>query len=694
MSFLDLNKAWSNLAPYYNSVTNSGVFASTVTNPNVTNTPKPQIPATKDQFTTRDEGLIRGGALNVELASKKDFERISNFLYKSDKGGLFIIKQVGLQLSNLRLETEAGIQKDRNEQGNLVLPKNLNNSPVSYNPLVPTRIYNGGANTLAQVPANAFGIHIQRHGVLPLPAGAGYNYEKIARDNNRLSAQSGDNTVAGSKSYVKKDKFGVFPQATAETAKPGETLSFPQPGESKVINGIKVFNNRGPDTAKGKPTLSKLNADGDEVIMFASPEDAAKGIFSQQLQGSIGSDKLKDLIVKNSSSKIRQEQSYAYLPNRLLQNLNKVITFDVTNKGIGTNSVILSNTFGGPKSLYGIGYTVIKTESDQRTNITNNAEDPKNKANILNGFIPLSYSDISRISFSSLDNKEKTYIPVNNSSISSTTAETTNVEITYGVSHNGNKKGTTRKIDSINVIDITNSATFYSGSQEDKKSSEVLTDVKDNVAGTYGKDIIKFRIEFLNNDTQTANAALNAVNTDVLAFRAYIDDFNDGMTAKWNSYKYMGRGEDFYIYEGFTRDIGLAFTIYTHSGDEMRPIYKKLNYLMSTFTPDYNSANRMRGNIAYLTVGDYLYRQPGVFTDIKLSGMLDTHWEIGQDTYLTKNSEGKDVVNNYLELPKHIKVNLSFKPIHTFLPRKASGGTKPTFITPDPAYGVTNNYIN
>jgi hypothetical protein len=156
----------------------------------------------------------------------------------------------------------------------------------------------------------------------------------------------------------------------------------------------------------------------------------------------------------------------------------------------------------------------------------------------------------------------------------------------------------------------------------------------------------------------------------------------------------MGRGEDFYIYEGLTRDISVAFTIYTHSGDEMRPIYKKLNYLMSTFTPDYNSANRMRGNIAYLTVGDYLYRQPGVFTDIKLSGMLDTHWEIGQDTYITKDKDGKNVSNNYLELPKHIKVNLSFKPIHTFLPRKASGGAKPTFITPDPAYGVTNNYIN
>lgn len=690
MSFLDLNKAWSNLAPYYNSVTNSGVFASTVTNPNVTNTPKPQIPATKDQFTTRDEGLIRGGALNVALASQKDYERISKFLYKSDKGGLFIIKQIGLQLSNLRLETEAGVQKDRNEDGNLLLPKNPKQSPVSYNNLVPTKIYNGGVNTLAQVPLNAIGIHIQRHGVLPLPAGAGYNYEKIARDNNRQSAQSEENTTVGSRSYVRKEKFGVYPQTVAETVKSGEAISFPQPGQTAVIKGIKVFNNRGPDK-NGKPTLLKLAAEGDETIMFTSPQDAANGKFSSQLQSVIGDSIFSSAVVKSST---RPDQTYAFLPNRLLQNLNKVITFDVTNKEVGTNSVILSNTFGGPKSLYGIGYTVIRTESDQRTNITNKEDDPKNKANILNGFIPLSYSEIAKISYSSLNNKEKKYIPVDNSSISSTSAGTTNVEITYGVSHIGNKDNTTRKVDSINVIDVIGSKTFYDTNNVKLKSSEVLTDFKNNVDGNYGKDIIKFRIEFLNNDSQTATAALNAVNTDVLAFRAYIDDFNDGMTAKWNSYKYMGRGEDFYIYEGFTRDIGLAFTIYTHSGDEMRPIYKKLNYLMSTFTPDYSSANRMRGNIAYLTVGDYLYRQPGVFTDIKLSGMLDTHWEIGQDTYLTKNSDGKDVVNNYLELPKHIKVNLSFKPIHTFLPRKASEVAKPTFITPDPAYGVTNNYIN
>jgi hypothetical protein len=38
--------------------------------------------------------------------------------------------------------------------------------------------------------------------------------------------------------------------------------------------------------------------------------------------------------------------------------------------------------------------------------------------------------------------------------------------------------------------------------------------------------------------------------------------------------------------------------------------------------------------------------------------MLDAGWEIGID------------YNEQYEVPKHIKVALSFKPIHTFLPRK------------------------
>ena len=176
------------------------------------------------------------------------------------------------------------------------------------------------------------------------------------------------------------------------------------------------------------------------------------------------------------------------------------------------------------------------------------------------------------------------------------------------------------------------------------------------------------------------------------------------MDAKWNAYRYMGRGEEFYVYDGFTRDIGVNFTIHAHNDKEMAPLYSKLNYLMSAMTPDYNSQFKMRGNIGYLTVGDYVYRQPGVFTSIKLSGMLDGSWEIGL------NNDGTS--NDQYQVPRMIKVGLSFKPIHTFLPRrnysskKASGDvqtfpapfiTRDTRLYPTKVKGVdvtTNTYLN
>jgi hypothetical protein len=138
----------------------------------------------------------------------------------------------------------------------------------------------------------------------------------------------------------------------------------------------------------------------------------------------------------------------------------------------------------------------------------------------------------------------------------------------------------------------------------------------------------------------------------------------------------------------------------------MAPLYSKLNYLMSAMTPDYSSQLKMRGNIGYLTVGDYLFRQPGIFTDIKLSGMLDGSWETGL------NNDGTS--NGQYQVPRMIKVGLSFKPIHTFLPRR-NYSSKDTsglvqqpfpapFITPDKvAYptkdpkgnpNTTNAYLN
>jgi len=94
-------------------------------------------------------------------------------------------------------------------------------------------------------------------------------------------------------------------------------------------------------------------------------------------------------------------------------------------------------------------------------------------------------------------------------------------------------------------------------------------------------------------------------------------------------------------------------------------MYKKLNYLASTLAPDYSSNGFMRGNLVQLTIGGYLYEQPGIITNLTYDIQEDTPWEIGIGT--AERSEDGTVK----ELPHIVRVTgFSFIPIQQFIPRK------------------------
>jgi hypothetical protein len=162
---------------------------------------------------------------------------------------------------------------------------------------------------------------------------------------------------------------------------------------------------------------------------------------------------------------------------------------------------------------------------------------------------------------------------------------------------------------------------------------------------------------------------------------------DDNYTAEWNAFKYMGRGENFYRYNGFTRTVNLSWTVAAQSKEELIPMYKKLNYLASSLTPDYSANGYMRGNLASLTVGGYLYEQPGIITSINYSVPQESPWEIGI------NDEGK-FDPTVKELPHIIRVTgFQFIPIHKFVPRlqqnKFGDGTVEgeKVVEPDVSYG-------
>ena len=140
-----------------------------------------------------------------------------------------------------------------------------------------------------------------------------------------------------------------------------------------------------------------------------------------------------------------------------------------------------------------------------------------------------------------------------------------------------------------------------------------------------------------------------------LYFRAYLDSFGDKYAANWNSFKYIGRAEDFYSYEGFSRSIDISFKIAANKGVELDKLIEKLNLLAGSTAPTYTEGSYMRGNFTSVTVGKYLQNQTGVINSVDIAWNTDYQWDIEK------------------ELPMILDVSISFTPIHSFAPQFGSG---------------------
>ena len=219
-------------------------------------------------------------------------------------------------------------------------------------------------------------------------------------------------------------------------------------------------------------------------------------------------------------------------------------------------------------------------------------------------------------------------------------SEEINNVINYGVNAN-----------LLDALDKINALPIYAGSTVDNSLAV--------------KDSCDFNIGIINNNNSGAT-------NDYLHFRALIDNFSDNYTAKWDAVQYVGRGEELYNYKGFGREISMGWTVYAQSKAELIPMYKKLNYLASSLAPDYTGAGFMRGNIVKITVGGYIYDQPGIIKSISYGIPEESPWEIAIGVDGEEDTSVK-------QLPHMIKVTgFTFIPIHKFIPAKANSTTDPT----------------
>ena len=316
------------------------------------------------------------------------------------------------------------------------------------------------------------------------------------------------------------------------------------------------------------------------------------------------------------------------------------------NLGISPVSSQILNYTGGPGSVYGIGNTIIKRASStipakaySKIGLTYDQIAAQNTRNDTDNPLIAQTQDFRRYL---VDSKGNSSVAVSN--YSSYSQET---RLNVGNPGTNTFKRITytdvipQAVDKLNAKNL-----FYFNSTQQTPW---------NAGGTDTKDIIKFAFECMSN-----NYAGDAV---ALVFRAFLDGaIQDTNTAAYNSFKYLGRGETFRVYQGFDRSVSFAFKILVQTRSEMRPLYKKLNHLISQVYPDYSPVqNFMRGSVVKLTIGDYLYRVPGFLENVNVSLATDVGWEILLNEYTE---------NDVAQLPFVVDVSCTFRPILNILPER------------------------
>ena len=148
---------------------------------------------------------------------------------------------------------------------------------------------------------------------------------------------------------------------------------------------------------------------------------------------------------------------------------------------------------------------------------------------------------------------------------------------------------------------------------------------------------------------------------DVFVFRAAITNLYDSFNASWNPVQFIGRADKNYQYGGFERSVNLDFTVYATDRDEMKPIWRKLNYLASYTAPEYSSGSlALVAPYIRITIGDLFVHQPMVIQQLTYSlASGDSSWEI--------NIEQDPMM---MQAPHRIDVSMGLGVITDWLPEK------------------------
>jgi len=306
---------------------------------------------------------------------------------------------------------------------------------------------------------------------------------------------------------------------------------------------------------------------------------------------------------------------------------------------------------GGPESLYGIGRTTIKRyTSTHKDSLPRLGDDSQFDTPLLSNSPDIGNyllkSGKPGFNYTKRTNEEPRYF------IREQRINTGNPGVGVGRDNERSDQHIQQK-----NSDGTLNYNVYNSSRSDKLNMLDVFRSKGNVNFPQARDLIRFRFEAVDSD--------NPDFSDFIIFRAFLDSFQDNYNASHNEFNYNGRGENFYTYNNFKRNINLSFKIAAQSRVEMMPLYRKLNYLVSNVAPEYGPTGRMRTPFMKLTVGSWCDRVPGILNSVNLTWQKDYPWEISLDG--PENGMDKHMV----VLPHVLDVSVEFTPVHNFLPQKS-----------------------
>jgi len=561
-----------------------------------------------------EDFLLRGG-INAPADALTDVKRLTKYMFdkKSSSGGLFVVKQNLLSRVSPKTEASKGLGYAFGALNNGV-----------YTPL----------STLAQAGVGFLGGHVNKQGLDPtgLFPGLSINkYETIIKSQDETNFQSKNRLI--NLKYSIKDFDGIKGYNLNQGSDlitygggPGSALGVGQThiryadqrtGANNPQSGSKAFG------LGGKPIVTPEIAS----TYYSPIEDIITNTYNRQLTSPI----IFDEGGLTNSNKGGSARTWGVTSNDKL--IGRYSSENTLTRSYTDNQI--SGSYGNAlwddfNRYYGFGSGNVDHRVGYLADLDKNAGSYKNGKETVyfnNGYpggiapdfrlVPREIRGLSPF----LDTQKPNTFRDDNGIVS---------RDVYGeISTTWIDEGGKLKSNTLDKI-------YYNSNKSSFRTSNPL-DTK--------TDLIQFRISIIDPTSPNEPYPLN--------FRAYIDSFSDSYSADWKSQTYMGRGEKFYKYNSFERDMSLAFTIVADNKNNLNTMYTQLNVLASSLAPTYTGQGYMAGNLHSLTIGNYIYEQPGILTSLTYDITEESPWEI---------EEGS-------QLPFYIKVTgMKFIPIHRFRP--------------------------